>query len=300
LHAITKNLGGSYVLMNDLDSTSAGYEKLASPTANGGEGWQPLLACRFWTGPPCYGFSGTFDGQGYEIHDLFINRPDEDCVALFSVVDPGGRIEDIGLVNVTVTGRGMVGGLVGVGYSGGTVTGSYSIGSVTGTDMVGGLVGVIWEGTVSNSYSTCSVSGGNGYGTGGVVGQNNGGTVSNCYATGSVTGGVRVGGLVGDSSGPLSNSYSTGTVTGEYFVGGLVGENGEGTVSNSFWDIQTSGQAASRVGTGKTTAEMKDITTFSGAGWNITAVALGQTNSAYIWNILDGLTYPFLSWPSVS
>ena len=39
LDAIRDNLGDGYLLMNDLDSTTAGYEELASPTANGGAGW---------------------------------------------------------------------------------------------------------------------------------------------------------------------------------------------------------------------------------------------------------------------
>jgi len=45
LNAIRKNLGGSYILMNDLDSTTPGYEDLAGSRANGGQGWQPLLDC---------------------------------------------------------------------------------------------------------------------------------------------------------------------------------------------------------------------------------------------------------------
>ena len=98
----------------------------------------------------------------------------------------------------------------------------------------------------------------------------------------------------------MSNSYSTGNVTGEEGVGGLVGANC-GIVSNSFWDIETSGQAASDGGTGKNTTEMQDITTFSGAGWNITAVANpSMRNPAYIWNIVNNVTYPFLSWEPVS
>jgi len=72
-----------------------------------------------------------------------------------------------------------------------------------------------------------------------------------------------------------------------------------GTISNSFWDTETSGQATSDGGTGKNTTEMKDIAAFSGAGWNITTVANpGTRNPAYIWNIVDGVTYPFLSWQS--
>jgi len=78
--------------------------------------------------------------------------------------------------------------------------------------------------------------------------------------------------------------------------GGLGGANC-GIVSNSFWDIETSGQATSGSGTGKSTTEMKDITTFSGATWDIIAVANPSTRSlSYIWNIVDDETYPFLSW----
>jgi hypothetical protein len=88
-------------------------------------------------------------------------------------------------------------------------------------------------------------------------------------------------------------------VTGNTNVGGLVGRN-LGTVSNSFWDTQTSGQGSSAGGTGRTTAQMKDLTTFSGAGWDIIAVAnSGTRNTGYIWNIVHNVTYPFLSWQPV-
>jgi hypothetical protein len=71
-------------------------------------------------------------------------------------------------------------------------------------------------------------------------------------------------------------------------------------VSNAFWDTDTSGQNGSAGGTGKNTTEMKDITTFSGAGWNITAVAdPSARNLTYIWNIVDNVTYPFLIWQPV-
>jgi len=86
-------------------------------------------------------------------------------------------------------------------------------------------------------------------------------------------------------------------VTGESHVGGLVGLNEDGTVSDSFWDIETSGQSNSAGGTGKATAQMKNIATFSGVMWNITAVVNpGMRNPSYIWNIVDGVTYPFLNW----
>jgi hypothetical protein len=101
---------------------------------------------------------------------------------------------------------------------------------------------------------------------------------------------------LGSHNGTVVNSYSLGNVTGNSHVGGLVGYS-EGSVSNSFWNTETSGQATSDGGTGKTTAQMQNITTFSGVTWNITAVANPSLrNPAYIWNIINNTTYPFLSW----
>jgi hypothetical protein len=376
LDAIRDNLSGHYALMDNLDSATAGYEELASQTANQGKGWQPI-------GSTAEPFTGHFDGQEYEIRDLFINRPEEDNVALFGSVDEGGFIRNISVVNTIVLGYDDVGCVVG--WNDGTVSNCYATGNISGHYNVGGLVGSNYDGSVTDSYSNGSMSGKSTVGglvgfnhdivrnshsfasvlgtmVGGLVGLNwDNGTVSNCYSTGNgtgdesvygygelvgglvatnrgdisssyststvtgdryigglvavnagdlnnsysianVTGTYCVGGLVGANSGSggnngvVSNSYSTGSVTGMSYVGGLVGWNDEGTVSNSFWDMETSGQSTSAGGTGKTTAQMKSIATFSGAGWNITAVANpGTRNPSYIWNIVDGVTYPFLS-----
>ena len=121
--------------------------------------------------------------------------------------------------------------------------------------------------------------------------------VSDSYSSVNGTGRWIAGGLVGQNRGTVGKSYSAGAVTGDVDVGGLVGRNYEGTVSNSFWDTQTSGQSTSDGGTGKTTAEMQDIITFSGAMWNIIEVASPDSrNSSYAWNIVNNMTCPFLSW----
>jgi len=374
LDGVRDNLDGNYTLMNDLNLTTAGYTELAGPAANEGKGWQPIGS---WDAE----FTGTFDGQGYEIRDLFINRPGEDDVGLFGDVEQSGVVKNTGVTNAIVIGQDRVGSLAGlnegtvsnsyssssvtgishhyhvgglVGANGGTVTNSYSAGSVTGGEWMGGLVGTsvgtvsnssssssvtsdgdligglvgVSEGTVTNSYSTGNVTGNlgvgglvgaNGHGNpgtvsnsystgsvtgdeyvGGLVGGNTyeGSTVSNSYSTGSVAGNLSVGGLVGGNEGTVTNSYSTGSVAGNSSVGGLVGTN-VGTVSDSFWDTETSGQSSSDGGTGKNTTEMQEIITFLDAGWNITTVALNQTNPAYIWNIVNNVTYPFLSWQPV-
>jgi hypothetical protein len=169
---------------------------------------------------------------------------------------------------------------------------------VTGVNNVGGLVGWNREGTMSNSYATGRVTGNDNIG--GLVGKNND-TANNSYATGRVTGDDNVGGLVGrnDNTGSVSDSYSTGSVTGSTHVGGLMGRN-SGDESNSFWDTETSGQTGLGAGTGKTTEEMMDFDTFNGVGWDIIAVDdADDHNTDYMWNIVDGETYPFLSWQPI-
>jgi hypothetical protein len=314
LSDVRDDLRGSYVLMNDLDSTTAGYEELAGRTANEGKGWQPIGSTDVNNA-----FAGILDGQGHEIHDLFIDRPDESDVALFGAVESAAVVENVCLVNGSVTGyeaagsvagynRGTVryssasgnvtgglgvGGLVGI--NGGTVSSSYAGGIVTGRDGVGGLVGSN-EGTVSSSYSTGTVNGSDIVGS--LIGLNDG-TASNSYARGTVNGSDFVGGLAGRNEGTVSRCYSTGGVIGHEYVGGLVGQNLYGVVSNSFWDTQTSGQSNSDGGTGKTTVELKATATFSGVGWQIIAVISSATrNGDYVWNIVDDETYPFLSWQS--
>jgi hypothetical protein len=239
LNAVRDNLAGNHTLMNDLDSTTAGYEELASPRANQGKGWESIGTfipmCAFG------GLIGTFDGQGYEIRDLFINRPDEYLVGLFGCVYEAGVIKDIGVVNFTVTGDSYVGGIVGRNM--GAVSNSSAIGSVSGNSSVGGLVGYN-QGPVGNCHATCNVFAGGvvgnvggvmgGFGVGGLIGVSEEATVSNCYFTGNVTSYVScaaweflagVGGLVGVNYATVSNSYSNANVTGKNGVGGLVGRN---------------------------------------------------------------------------
>jgi hypothetical protein len=202
-----------------------------------------------------------------------------------------------------VTGPRTVGGLVGLNR--GFVFNSYSTGAVSGVWRVGGLVGYDFFGTVSNSYSTGAVTGS--WTVGGLAGFVSG-IVSNSYSVGAVSGVGEVGGLVGYiwPAGTVSNSYSTGAVTGRHFVGGLVGRIRGGTVSNSFYDMETSGQSDTGKGTPKTTEEMRNVRTFTDPTWSVGLTFpwdfvrnpyhdIGNEN---IWNIDPRVNngYPFLSW----
>jgi hypothetical protein len=374
LAAIEDGLAGHYVLMNDLDSNTAGYIELASPTANGGLGWHPIGTGvpGVWEPDtpylPVAPFVGSLDGQGFEIRDLSINRPGEADVGLFSCTGYEGAIKNVGLPSAAVTGGSRVGSLVGVskgavanafagghvngeesidgtsmtvggliGFNYGSVVSAYFIGDVTGDGCVGGLVGVNGALTdISRCYSGGSVIG-KSY-VGGLVGCHYG-TANESYCTGDVIGWDAVGGLLGRSFGIVSDCYSIASVTrSEYagsWLGGFVGYIDSGVITkcysagsvsyanaadptnkgfagsvnitgdyemtHNFWDTQTSGQVATAGdATGKTTAQMQSIAAFSGEAWSITAVASPSTrNVSYIWNIVDGQTYPFLSWQSV-
>jgi len=220
LNAIRDNLSGDYVLVTNLDSTTAGYAKLAGPDANDGKGWEPI-------GTDDDPFVGSFDGQGYGIRHLFIHRPEEDGVGLFGQLghlDLWGTIENVGVADAAVTGRDRVGGLVGRNHHG-TVSNSYSTGSVMGSESVGGLAGSA-VGLVSDSHFSGTVTGV--ALVGGLIGVFWSGGVRDSHSTGSVTGSDEVGGLIGYLApwAVVHDSNANCSVTGERHVGGLIGMNG--------------------------------------------------------------------------
>ncbi len=220
-----------------------------------------------------------------------------------------------------VTGEENVGGLVGRAYNGANISDSYSTGSVTGNEQVGGLVGRNNTSHIITSYSTGTVSGIDYVGglvglnahyniiqssysismvygknsVGGLVGSCISSSISNSYSSGAVTGELRVGGLVGGiGRSTVINSYSTGVVSGNQDVGGFVGWNASFPINSCFWDIETSGRTTSAGGTGKTTAEMQTASTFLEAGWDFVNEIENGTED--IWKIIEGQTYPLLSW----
>lgn len=166
-----------------------------------------------------------------------------------------------------VSGHQEIGGFVGDNNSG-HIFRSYATGNVTGTGnnpyRIGGFVGQNDKNSalIEESYATGNVSGYREIG--GFVGENenSGSTIRDSYARGSVTGVYDIGGFAGYNNGQLMNVYSTGLVSGDSTTGGLVGRS-NGTESYSFWDTDTSGQVLSAGGEGRTTAQMKMISTYT-------------------------------------
>ena len=196
-------------------------------------------------------FSGVFDGGGHHINNLSISAGyNVGFLGLFGNVS--GTIRNLAVVDASIIGSGANGGFMG-GICGqldsGLIECCCAIGSVEGTlgaGAVGGLCGKVMGGAIINSLAAVDVTGQ--LAVGGFCGYLMNGTITDCYSIGAVTG--------------LTTSN----------IGGFCGASVSGTCDSCFWDVDTSGQASSVCGMGKTTDEMQTESTFTDAGWNFDSV----------------------------
>jgi len=256
LHEVRADLGGDYVLVNDIDMSDVA-------------GFDPI-------GDRDDGFSGGFDGDGHVVEGMTVDRPEADGVGLFGAVEDGGTVENVGLEDADVTGGENVGGIAG--FNAGNVTRSYVDGEVTATEeRVGGVVGWNRHGLVADSYSEAEVSGASR--VGGVAGWNTG-TVERTYAVGEVSGTRIAGGLVGQlgsgqqragTEAALRDSYWDTDTTGQSRA---AGETREGLAETTVENVE-----------GLSTDEMRG----DGAAETMEALV-----SSANWRTTDG--YPALAW----
>lgn len=240
----------------------------------------------------------SYDGGGYVIRGLTIDKATSDNVGLFGQLN-AATIKNVGLVDVDITGRSFVGGLVGSFRScpsGSTMERVFVTGAVMGERNVGGIAGRFGDAcgstsTVTDSYSTASVVGDvePAGGFAGIVATS--GSLTNVYSAGLLAESDREGG----TKDAVASAKYGGLVGATTPSGGTVG-----TLTGSFWDTETSGLTTSFGGVGKTTAQMTSFATFDGAGWDIVngweAYDFDPPSNA--WGICsranDG--YPFLLW----
>jgi hypothetical protein len=222
------NWNKSFILTADINLASLTFTKApVAPDVNTSSNFQGIQ------------FTGFFDGNGHTISKLTIIASTKDFIGLFGYVDSGGQIRNLGVKDVNITGRYLVGGLVGRNPSG-TITACYATGTISGYFFVGRLVGYN-DGILTSCYATGSVTGTGNY-VGGLVGWNNNGTLISCYATSSVSGTDYAGGLAGyNYGGTLTSCYSTGSVSGTNYAGGLVGHNRSGTLTSCYATGSVSG-----------------------------------------------------------
>ena len=321
LEKMKDDLTGRYFLGRDIDFNDPKHYRDPNNKTDyiTGSGWEPIAGTESR-------FSGYFNGRGHKISNLYIDRPEVFFVGLFGHVgddEDSTTIKNIHLRNSEVTGLGGVGSLIGK-VTGNSETSiervSTEAGSVTGTRGVGGLIGGL------NSYRTSAGGVDNpvlnlGYAeievylishpetdqekVGGLVGCAEKGTITNSFSLGVIYTEpeevAQTGGLTGcfTLNGVGQNLYSATEVNASgSTVGGLVGElvgpgGNVGEVNDSFWDLDTSGQATSDGGVGLTTDGMQNIETYTDADWDITAVLPGQFDSDFLWNIENSQSYPF-------
>ena len=293
----------------------------------GGKGMLPI-------GNASTRFMGSYDGRNFTIDALVINRPEEDYVGLFGYARTA-ELTRIRLTGAAVAGKNYVGGIAGMlsGYSemnkcafSGSVSGTDRVGGlagqnsynstilicsntsvVNGEDHVGGIVGDNWSAAwVKRCYNEGTVTG-TGTNSGGLVAYNHSNSyVFNSYNTGNVSGNIAAGGLVGNNTSSVDQCYSVGFVIGTVSPGGLIG-TGFGTVMNSFWNTETSGQNSSNGGYGKTSAQMKNVNLYTiidetelFASWDFITNPNDDDETAGYWNIDPSGTinngYPVISW----
>ncbi len=308
LNNVRNNLAGSYILMNDIEFTDADFAA-GGLFYNNGNGWNPIGANKNEA------FTGTFDGNGHAIKNLYVYIIDNSeravvYVGLFGYVD-SATVKNIGLENGCVTATSSFYSYVGsiAGYaSNSNLTNCYNTGIVTSSSsgiyaFAGGIAGLVYDGSLTNCYNTGSITATSSSTStsscayaGGIAADVFFAEMTNCYNTGSVTAtfssssSARAGGIVGEvsNSSIITNCYNTGSVTltssksgGD--AGGIAGSAYDCSITNCYY-LNT---ASVGVGYGTDTAtalteeQMKQQNSFVGFDFD------------QVWTFNDETGYPY-------
>ncbi|MDR1328600.1 MAG: S-layer homology domain-containing protein, partial [Oscillospiraceae bacterium] len=256
LDDVRNNLGGKYILMNDIDLGIWGN-------------WVPI-----GTGKT-NAFTGTFDGRGYKIRNLTINT--STSCGLFGDVEYA-TIKNIGMVDANITGSNtFAGGIAGTIYYS-SIDNCYNTGIVSCSPdypnstnrYAGGIVGIADYSSISNCYNTGNISAATNWGY-------------TAYA----------GGIAGDvGTANIENCYNIGNISSEY-MGGIVGAGGSTDSSLSIMNCYYLNNTSSAIGRNKgiitnviplTSAQMQDQSSFVGFDFDT------------IWGIFPNINngYPYL------
>ena len=257
LQAIDTNLGGKYALRNSIDATGTASwndNDADNDADDKNEGFKSIgvstdgkVTGTYIDNETKNGFYGSFDGLGYNIFGLTINREDISNVGLFGVAHDA-NINNVTLVGGSITGGNVVGSVVGAALGNTHITNATNSASVTGNTDVGGIVGYSGDKidgsnitvNATDAHFTNLINTGSIYSKGeqGTEASNAGGLIGNMYYgkldgnsynLGNVSGdGYNVGGLVGHAVNSkigdgINLIYNVLDITGLYNVGGIVG-----------------------------------------------------------------------------
>lgn len=190
-------------------------------------------------------FTGTYNGNGKTISNLFLANTSTDHVALFDVVDASGVVKNLKLSKINVTGNKQAAVLVRKNYGKVTkctfdncsVSSSISSGDVfNGIAVQENTAGATVTGCTVTSCTASASSGWYHIWSGGIVGHNNG-NMMDCTIKGSVVsvtsrsyGWTHGGGLAAYNGGNMINCLADGVTIEEQsgncaWSGGIVSEN---------------------------------------------------------------------------
>ena len=219
-------------------------------------------------------YKGIFDGNGYSISGLYVNRDEatadvnsrfKSSIGLFGYHD--GVTKNLGILDSYMRGNYCIGGICGY-NDGGTIQNCYSAATVCGDSYIGGICGRSRSNSIiENCYNAGYIYGAT-RSIGGICGDNYS-TIESCYNIGIIEGNFMVGGIVGVSSGLgntiwikdcynrvnvigdtkdiggiggyigsslVENCYSQATVSGNTNVGGICGNSNKVDFQNAYYD----------------------------------------------------------------
>ncbi|MEM4330774.1 MAG: hypothetical protein QW273_02075 [Candidatus Pacearchaeota archaeon] len=240
LQNIKYALDSHFILNNDIDCSE-------TRNWNNGKGFEPL-------GNSSSPFNGSFNGNGKNISNIFINRSTESYVGLFGYANNSkiynlqieGKVigfSSVGFIlgsgsfsNITSTkikgeinGLAFVGGIIGYSLGGIRLENVSFEGEINSSNFAGGLIGYGREFLINFSYANATLIS-NGNNLGGLIGFHssnlqNSSIVLSSYSLGQIIGKNSIGGFIGYSEGNLtvSDCYSRTKVIGESNIGGFIG-----------------------------------------------------------------------------
>ena len=241
-------LNGNYYLANTIDAST-------TQNWNDEQGFEPIgfLSSNDAHQP----FTGYFDGRGFTVRNLVINRPGEDNTGVFYCLGVNAHVYNLIIENIYLVGENSIGSIAGMITENSTISNCSVSGKIVGTTNVGGATGIVHIGSMIERCSSsatieaqskvgnmvglnfgnlylCDVGGciNGDNNCGGLVGVNGYmGIISQCSSTASVMGNTSLGGLVGTNDGNAYFCTSSGNVSGtNHDTGGLVGYNREGSI----------------------------------------------------------------------
>ena len=301
-------LGANYRLATNIDAT---------PTEqwDGGNGFDPIGNIRgggFGFAP----FTGFFDGGGYAVRGLLIDRLAQNIGLFVGIVKRG---------ELAVLNFGVEDANIGSGNSAGILAGSidaniskvWTTGVVNGFADAGAFAGVFVgtgsgaANTIMMSWSTADViavdlANTNANRVGGLVGFNSlrsGAFLDDNWVAGNVSGEGDVGGFAGGSNTSnatrttFTRNWSAGAVLGGPNLGGFAGADGNTEYTSIYWNEDTSNQTDSAGGGEGAVVQTLIAANFGGNDstltWDFGDSVLSDTDAAADFPLLKDLDQPW-------